>query len=387
MIEFLSNDYSYQDEWGAIISNAMDFTQDMEVSFWIYHNSEYNNRLDSVLVYVNDAATLEQATLVGGVGRYNTTLGWTQYTFPLPTGLTGIHHIILKGVSHYGRNIYVDDLKVDYAGDAPAPCDAPTALTASNITETSAEVTWNGTASSYEVRLAGGTAETVTTTSKTFTGLTAGTAYTVEVRAVCESSNSSWVSTSFTTQNAQGVTAPTVTTLAATSVTHEAATLNGTIMAGSEAITAQGFMYKATTATDWTTVSATGTTLTATVNNLTAETTYEYKAFASTASETVEGEVMNFTTLAASGLADIENGISAIVYPNPAKDKAMLRLSGLTTTAKVIISDLQGRIILTDEIQAGVETYELNTSNYASGVYYIRIVSGNKVNTQKLIVE
>ena len=472
MIEFLSNDYSYQDEWGAIISNAMDFTQDMEVSFWIYHNSEYNNRLDSVLVYVNDAATLEQATLVGGVGRYNTTSGWTQYTFPLPTGLTGIHHIILKGVSHYGRNIYVDDLKVDYAGDAPEPCDAPTALTASNVTQTEATVswtgtassyevrlaggttetvtttsktftgltagtaytvevravcessqsawvstsfttqssqvepcdaptaltasnvtqteatvTWNGTASSYEVRLAGGTAETVSTTSKTFTNLTAGTAYTVEVRAVCESSQSAWVSTSFTTQNAQGVTPPTVTTLAATSVTHEAATLNGTITAGSETITAQGFKYKATTATEWTTVAATGTTLTATVNNLTAETAYEYKAFATTASETVEGEVMNFTTLSASGLADIENGISAIVYPNPAKDKAMLRLSGLTTTAKVIISDLQGRIILTDDIQAGVETYELNTSNYASGVYYIRLVSGNNVNTQKLIVE
>ena len=380
----------------------------------------------------------------------------------------------------------IDNLSiVETGGDTPAPCDAPTALTASNVTQTEATVTWNGTASSYEVRLAGGTAETVSTTSKTFTNLTASTAYTVEVRAVCESSQSAWVSTSFTTQNAQGVTAPTVTTLAATSVTHEAATLNGTITAGSETITAQGFMYKATTATDWTTVSATGTTLTATVNNLTAETAYEYKAFATTASETVEGtvmnfttaeapvivtpptvttlaatsvtheaatlngtitvgsetitaqgfmykattatdwttvsatgttltatvnnltaetayeykafattasetvegEVMNFTTLAASGLADIENGISAIVYPNPAKDKAMLRLSGLTTTAKVIISDLQGRIILTDDIQAGVETYELNTSNYASGVYYIRIVGGNKVNTQKLIVE
>ena len=380
----------------------------------------------------------------------------------------------------------IDNLSIEETGgDTPAPCDAPTALTASNVTQTEATVSWTGTASSYEVRLSGGTAETVTTTSKTFTGLTAGTTYTVEVRAVCETGNSSWVSTTFTTQNAQGVTAPTVTTLAATSVTHEAATLNGTITAGSEAITAQGFKYKAITATDWTTVSATGTTLTATVNNLTAETAYEYKAFATTASGTVEGtvmnfttaeapvivtpptvttlaatsvtheaatlngtitagsekitaqgfkykataatewttvsatgttltatvnnltaetayeykafattasgtfegQVMNFTTLAASGLADIENGISAIVYPNPAKDKATLRLSGLTTTAKVIISDLQGRIIQTDEIQAGVETYELNTSNYASGVYYIRIVSGDKVNTQKLIVE
>ncbi len=402
------------------------------------------------------------------------------------TGLTAgtAYTVEVRAVCESGNSSWVSTTFTTQSSQVE-PCDAPTALTASNVTQTEATVTWNGTASSYEVRLAGGTAETVTTTSKTFTNLTAGTAYTVEVRAVCESSQSAWVSTSFTTQNAQGVTPPTVTTLAATSVTHEAATLNGTITAGSETITAQGFMYKATTATDWTTVSATGTTLTATVNNLTAETAYEYKAFATTASETVEGtvmnfttaeapvivtpptvttlaatsvtheaatlngtitagsetitaqgfmykattatdwttvsatgttltatvnnltaetayeykafattasetvegEVMNFTTLAASGLADIENGISAIVYPNPAKDKAMLRLSGLTTTAKVIISDLQGRIILTDDIQAGVETYELNTSNYASGVYYIRIVSGNKVNTQKLIVE
>ena len=268
------------------------------------------------------------------------------------------------------------------------PCDAPTALTASNITETSAEVSWNGTATGYAVRLNGGTPEIVTATSKTFTGLTAGTAYTVEVRAVCASSQSAWVSTSFTTQNESGITAPTVNTLAATDVTHEAATLNGTITAGSEAITAQGFMYKASSAADWTTVAATGTTLTATVNNLTAETAYEYKAFATTASGTVEGEVINFTTLAASGLADAESGaIKAMIYPNPAKDKATLSLTGLTANAKIIVSDLQGRIIQTEDLQAGTETYELNTSNYASGVYYIRILCGNNSNTQKLIVE
>ena len=370
-------------------------------------------------------------------------------------------------------NIYIND------------CNAPTALAVSNITETSAEVSWNGTATGYEVRLNGGTPETVSTTSKTFTGLTAGTAYTVEVRAVCASSQSAWVSTSFTTTavvvtpptvetlaatevtheaatlngtitagseeiTAQGfmykassaadwttvsatgtnlsatvnnltaetayeykafattasgtvegavesfttlaapvvVTPPTVETLTATEVTHEAATLNGTITAGSEEITAQGFMYKVSSAADWTTVAATGTTLTATVNNLTAETAYEYKAFATTASRTVEGEVMNFTTLAASGLADAESGaIKAMIYPNPAKDKATLSLSGLTANAKIIVSDLQGRIIQTEYLQAGTETYELNTSNYASGVYYIRILCGNNVNTQKLIIE
>ena len=477
-----------------------------------------------------------------------------------------------------GNGAIIDNLSV------AEPCDAPTALAVSNITQTSAEVSWNGTATGYEVRLNSGTPETVTATSKTFTGLTAGTAYTVEVRAVCASSQSVWVSTSFTTQNESGITAPTVNTLAASNITHDGATLNGTITAGSEAITAQGFMYKASSATDWTTVAATGTTLTAmvnnltaetayeykafattasgtvegevinfttlaapvvvtpptvetltateitheaatlngtitagseaitaqgfmykassaadwttvaatgtnlsatvnnltaetayeykafattasgtvegavesftttaapvvvtpptvetlaateitheaatlngtitagseeitaqgfmykassatdwttvaatgtnlsaTVNNLTAETAYEYKAFATTASSTVEGEVMNFTTLAASGLADAESGaIKAMIYPNPAKDKATLSLTGLTANAKIIVSDLQGRIIQTEDLQAGTETYELNTSNYASGVYYIRILCGNNSNTQKLIIE
>ena len=287
-----------------------------------------------------------------------------------------------------GNGAIIDNLSIVEAGNISEPCDAPTALTASNITQTSADVSWNGTATGYAVRLNGGTPEIVTATSKTFTGLTAGTAYTVEVRAVCASSQSAWVSTSFTTQNESGITPPTVNTLAATEVTHEAATLNGTITAGSEAITAQGFMYKASSATDWTTVAATGTNISATVNNLTAETAYEYKAFATTASGTVEGAVESFTTLAASGLADAESGaIKAMIYPNPAKDKATLSLSGLTANAKIIVSDLQGRIIQTEDLQAGTETYELNTSNYASGVYYIRILCGNNVNTQKLIIE
>ena len=282
----------------------------------------------------------------------------------------------------------IDNISIVEVGNIPEPCDAPTALTASNITETSAEVSWNGTATGYAVRLNGGTPEIVTATSKTFTGLTAGTAYTVEVRAVCESSNSAVVSTSFTTQNESGITAPSVNTLAASNITHDGATLNGTITAGSEAITAQGFMYKASSATDWTTVAATGTNLSATVNNLTAETAYEYKAFATTASGTIEGAVESFTTLAASGLADAESGaIKAMIYPNPAKDKATLSLSGLTANAKIIVSDLQGRIIQTEDLQAGSETYELNTSNYASGVYYIRILCGNNVNTQKLVIE
>ncbi len=182
----------------------------------------------------------------------------------------------------------IDNISIVESG---VPCDAPTALTVSNITETSADVSWNGTSACYQVRLNGGPEEITNATSKSFTNLTASTNYTLEVRAVCPNSQSEWINT-------------------------------------------------------------------------------------------------NFTTLAASGLADAESGaIKAMIYPNPAKDKATLSLTGLTANAKIIVSDLQGRIIQTEDLQAGSETYELNTSNYASGVYYIHIQCGKDTNTQKLVIE
>ena len=475
----------------------------------------------------------------------------------------------------------IDNISIQqvWAGEPPQPCDAPTALAVNNITQTSADFSWSGTASSYEVRLNGAAAETVTTTSKSFTNLTANTTYTAEVRAMCDNNNSAWVSTTFTTLAEQGgVVPPTVATLAATSVTHNSAVLNGTITAGSETITAQGFMYKATAAADWTSVSASGTTMTATVNglsaeteyqfkafattasgtvegtvmtftttaapivapsvatlpatgvthqeatlngtvttgseaitaqgfmykataaadwttvaatgetmsatingltaetayqykafattasgtvegavvnfttlqnpgaqptvvtldateitnesatlngtvvagtnqitaqgfkyktvfdadwttvevagtnisatisNLTAETQYEYKAFATTESGTVEGNVILFTTTASSGLNTAEGTVATMtVYPNPASERAIVAVSGVENGAKIVVSDMQGRIILSDNMTS--ETYELSVANMTSGVYYIRVIGTTSTHTQKLIVE
>ncbi|MBQ5891076.1 MAG: fibronectin type III domain-containing protein [Bacteroidales bacterium] len=374
----------------------------------------------------------------------------------------------------------------------PEPCDAPTALSASNITETTAEITWVSTAEAYEFKLNGGTAETLTTTTKALTGLTANTAYTVEVRAICGEQQSAWVSATFTTlEEIPEIIAPVVTTTEATSVTHESAVLNGTITAGSEEITAQGFRYKTATASEWIEVSATGTTISATVNNLTAETAYVFKAFATTVSGTVEGTEMTFTTIAAPivvvegevtttpatniantsatlngalvsagnsenytigfalatvadftledagvqnitatltdnaftatvndlvegqtyfyrayitneagtaygtvetftllGLTDaLANQIAVSLYPNPASDNATLDINGLNQDAKIVISDLQGRILSQDNINAGTTRYTINVSDMTSGVYYIRIITDNVVSTQKLIVE
>ena len=183
-----------------------------------------------------------------------------------------------------GIGAIIDNINVD------TYCSSVSDLAVSNITATSAEVSWNGSASNYEVRLNGGVAETVTTTSKTFTNLTEETEYIVEVRAVCSDSESEW-------------------------------------------------------------------------------------------------DTVRFTTASNSGLEQVASSMEVLIYPNPAKDKAVLRLSGLMEDARLIVGDIQGKIVMSDSIAKGSERYELDLKGFASGVYSVTIVSGNNKTTHKLIVE
>ncbi|MEE0266640.1 MAG: fibronectin type III domain-containing protein [Bacteroidales bacterium] len=279
----------------------------------------------------------------------------------------------------------------------PEPCDAPTALSASNITETSAEITWNGTATTYEFKLNGGEAETLTTTTKTLTGLTANTAYTVEVRAICEDQTSDWVSTTFTTLEEiipePEVVEGQVSTLSATNVGNTSATLNGALVsAGNSENFTVGFALA--TVADFTletaevqniTSTLTDATFSQSVTDLVEGQTYFYRAYITNEAGTAYGAVETFTLL---GLNDAIAGmLQATIYPNPATDNATLEINGLNQEAKVVVSDLQGRILSQDNIKAGTTRYTLNVSNMASGVYYIRIVTDKAVSTQKLIVE
>ena len=276
----------------------------------------------------------------------------------------------------------------------PEPCDAPTNLSASNITETTAEITWNGTATTYEFKLNGGTAETLTTTTKALTGLTANTAYTVEVRAICEDQQSAWVTTNFTTLEEQVVIVlGEVTTSPATNLGNTSATLNGALVnAGESENYTVGFALA--TVADFTledagvqniTSTLNGSTFTATVNDLTEGQTYFYRAYITNEAGTAYGTVETFTLL---GLTDaLANQIAVSLYPNPASDNATLDINGLNQDAKIVISDLQGRILSQDNINAGTTRYTINVSDMTSGVYYIRIITDNVVSTQKLIVE
>ena len=101
----------------------------------------------------------------------------------------------------------------------------------------------------------------------------------------------------FTTLEQGQLAEPSATTLPATDVMQTTATLNGSIANPDNAtITAQGFEWKQASASSYTTVNATGATMTHNLTGLTANTPYTYRAFVTTANGTHYGTDVNFTT-------------------------------------------------------------------------------------------
>ena len=134
-----------------------------------------------------------------------------------------------------------------------------------------------------------------TTPTYNLTGLAANTSYTFRAFATTASGTTYGLEKTFTTSQSS-VTPPTVTTNDASNIASTSATLNGTVAAGSESITAQGFEWKATVGGSYTAVNATGTTMSYNLTGLTANTGYTFRAFATTASGTTYGAEKTFTT-------------------------------------------------------------------------------------------
>ncbi|NCC17309.1 MAG: hypothetical protein EOM29_00005, partial [Bacteroidia bacterium] len=294
-------------EIGAVtklITPTLDITSLNEpyLSFW--HNQveyfddwEYEYYQDSLKVYYR-ADTSDSTPWIQLLNFASDIPNYRKDSIALPNP-SATYQIAFEGYGGDGWGIYLDDVEVyDNNPGVVIPCSDPTSIT-SVPSNTTATLSWTpgGSEASWEVRLGeSGTVQTANSnTNFQLSGLTANTNYTVYVRANCGGTYSNWISYTFTTL---ANTPATVVTSPATLVAQTTATLNGTITAGSEAITAQGFEWKEVSATDWTIVNAAGTTISHNLTGLIANTAYEFKAFATTASGTVYGTTENFTTLA-----------------------------------------------------------------------------------------
>jgi len=178
---------------------------------------------------------------------------------------------------------------------------------------------------------------------------------------------------------------PTVNTQSASLIGPDSAVLVGSVVSdGGSVLTDRGFCYAThsnPTISDFVShvnggVGAYNTT----IKNLTPNTTYFFRAFATNSAGTSYGLILSFNTLNISIEPSISNPI--VAYPNP-------------TTEQVIIENAEGFQLnvlnangaLVRSIQLNSIRYTLNVSDLIGGVYILQMKKGNQLITLKLVVE
>lgn len=184
-------------------------------------------------------------------------------------------------------------------------CNAPAALNTTNITTSSATLSWGSAtgAVSYTVQYKLSTASTWTTaatattaTSVNISGLTAATAYQWQVRTNCTSTNTTYSQASFTTNSTAATCVSAPTALAVGSVTSSSAIVSWGAVSGATSYTVQ---YKTSAATTWTSLAST-TSTSSTISGLLASTLYSWQVRANCSTANSPFATGSFTTSAAS---------------------------------------------------------------------------------------
>ncbi|MGQ0739908.1 MAG: reprolysin-like metallopeptidase [Bacteroidota bacterium] len=299
-----------------------------------------------------------------------------------------------------------------------APCNAPTGLTSSAITSSSATVSWTAVsgASNYDVDYklnSSGTwtnaATGTTATSVNLSGLAASSLYDWRVRANCGASGSSdYSQAQFTTSAAPTCPGP-----------YDVST-NGT-RSGADTIPfntdIKGLINPSGDVDYYRFVISTGGTITVTLTTLPAD--YDLRLYrnntvvASSSNGGTTSETINYTATAGTyyvrvvgwngafnastcyttrvqlGTASRENelivGNKVSVFPNPVSDKVTVKIDNLQGMADIRVFDMYGKM-LQQKRTAAVNTW-LDLSEIPSGIYIIKVMNAGKENTLKIVKE
>ena len=93
----------------------------------------------------------------------------------------------------------------------------------------------------------------------------------------------------------------------------------------------------------------------------------------------------NFTTGDfATGLADVPDGLAFSVYPNPFCESALCHLKFTAQEpVTLLVYNGAGKMILNEQVSSA--TYNLPTSNWTSGIYYVKMIADNKITVRKIV--
>ena len=264
------------------------------------------------------------------------------------------------------------------------PCFVPTGVTVTDPTYDGATVSWTAgeAETEWEVRVfrTSPQYEAIYTVNDnptvTVEGLDNGSAYSVAVRALCDSN---WYSEWSDTVTLTTTVCPQVSGVSSSNVTYNSATVTWTGTASQYEIEygKGGFPQGSGTTVTVATNSAvlTGleelTTYDVYVRSICSEGVYSLWS-AKHSFSTPEEEV---------GIDDVENGNVAL-YPNPAS--TTVTISGIEGLSTVTVVDLNGRVSGEWRVESGELT--IDVSGYAKGAYFVRITGERTTAVRKLVV-
>lgn len=230
------------------------------------------------------------------------------------------------------------------------------------------------------------------------------TDYVAYIRKPCDetlTSYSDWMAIPFSTKFLPELYLPEVTDITATSANYTSY-IRGEYEANP--ITGKGVQFRKESETEWTSAEADsslnvesyiGSYFVSGVfyshsSSLTTNTTYVVRAFAETQNgQTAYSNERTFFT-GATGLEEVRDNISFVVYPNPAMNQTTLSIeSSSSALGRIQVVDMLGREVLnigTVRLVSGKNNISVNTSSLGNGTYFIRLVTPTGVSSSKLSI-
>jgi PKD repeat protein/photosystem II stability/assembly factor-like uncharacterized protein len=77
------------------------------------------------------------------------------------------------------------------------------------------------------------------------------------------------------------------------------------------------------------------------------------------------------------------------IYPNPGSGLFTLRAAGLNGAMELEVLNVHGQVVMSEAFSNNQETFmrSVDLSNFSRGIYILRVISGDKVQTRKVILE
>ena len=306
-------------------------------------------------------------------------------------------------------NIFFDISNTNFTISAGSGCAAPSGLTASSITTSSATVSWTAAsgAVSYDVDYKSNASSTWTNavsgtaaTSVNISGLSSATLYDWRVRTNCSASSSAYTSAQFTTSSPATCNAP--GGLTSSAITSSSATVSWTAVSGAVGYSVD---YKTNASSTWTNAASATTSTSVNLSSLSASTLYDWRVRTNCSGGSSSYISAQFTTSAVSGC-------SSAFEPNETQAAAAAITSGVINSAAIssstdvdyfkITTSATGNISYELVGPSGVDydlyvynsagtqigsgtsataTETVSLSNQAAGTYYIKVIGYNGANS------